>query len=484
LKENYAGQATKIFLISNYNEFFEQQTKEFCLQRATMQLDFSLPSSSVRKLHLQLLLTSHILIFTAVITFNANIFYILLYICSIISSLLKVYLFYVSFRKQKFIFTTFRDDYSYPLYSILIPLYHEPTKVKSVIQAMERLDYPKDKLEVKILAEADDLLTLRALSAAQLPKYIQVIQVPPSLPRTKPKALNYGLQFTTGEYLVVYDAEDLPEKLQLKKACILFNQLPEEYVCLQARLNFYNRTENWLTRLFSLEYYIWFNFLLPGLDKLNLPIPLGGTSNHFKMDFLKQNHGWDPYNVTEDAELGIRLYGQGYKTKMLDSITFEESLIDVDAWIYQRARWIKGFICTYYVYRKHRKSNRGKFTFLPSLTINIFLGFSVVNFLMFPIFCISPLIIEYKGILLFLRNLSIIIYVSFCHLTVACAMISMQKRFFDFTFKDIVVIIGWPFYFMLHSFASWRAVYELFSKPYEWNKTIHGKSKLEMNLND
>jgi cellulose synthase/poly-beta-1,6-N-acetylglucosamine synthase-like glycosyltransferase len=484
LMENSHAPSCKIILKDDFDKFFEDRVRKYCLLKAIMQHEFTSPYSSVKKLKFIKILISIFLGFSALFIFNPYLFYIVLFSCLIISTLFKIILFALSFANNKQVAPSFIEDFIYPIYSILIPLYNEPFKINTIIKAMERIDYPKCKLEVKLLIEADDDITLRAIAISDMPEYIRVIKIPPSSPRTKPKALNYGLQFVTGKYVAIYDAEDVPEKMQLKKACHYFATLPEEYVCLQASLNFYNREENYLTRLFSLEYYIWFNFLLPGLDRASLPVPLGGTSNHFKVDFLKKFNGWDPYNVTEDAEIGIRLFSQGYKTKMINSITLEESLLDVKAWIYQRARWIKGFITTYFVYKYNLKSKTHKFPLLAQLSINIFLGLSVLNFIMFPLLCLAPLLIEYKGILLIFRDISIVLYVLYCYLTAAYAMINLQKRFFSFTIKDIVVIIGWPFYFTLHSFASWRAIYELLVIPYKWNKTEHGISKLEMNLDD
>jgi cellulose synthase/poly-beta-1,6-N-acetylglucosamine synthase-like glycosyltransferase len=485
LTTQFSSITHKIIIAQNFEEFFKENCSKYCLQKSIMQFDFHAPHLSTRKLQVRPKLVGIISFLACLLLLQKNIFYLLLYFFSIVSSIFKFILCLQSFRNNDYSENTIIEpNFNYPLYSILIPLYKESSKVVSIIKAMERLDYPKDRLEVKILAEEDDSLTLQAISAISMPSFMEVIKVPACQPRTKPKALNYGLQFIKGKYVVVYDAEDIPDKMQLKKVCNLFNVLPEEYVCLQARLTFYNVQENLLTRFFTMEYYVWFNFLLPGLDKLGMPVPLGGTSNHFKVSFLKKSYGWDPYNVTEDAEIGIRLHGQGFKTKILNSVTFEESLIDIDAWLYQRARWIKGFINTYFAYKRNLINQSNKFTLTGKLSINIFLGLSVLNFVTFPVLCLAPLMIEESGILILLRNINIILYLGYCYLTAVSAMIKLQKRFFSFTLKDIIVIIGWPFYFVLHSFASWRSIYELFVKPYEWNKTSHGISKLEMNLND
>ncbi|CAF1580414.1 unnamed protein product [Didymodactylos carnosus] len=179
---------------------------------------------------------------------------------------------------------------------------------------------------------------------------MHLIKVPFSLPRTKPKALNYAMQYCKGKYVVIYDAEDRPAFDQLLKAVIEFDRLPEEYVCLQAKLTFYNENENLLTKLFNIEYCIWFEYLLTGLSLMSLPVLLGGTSNHFKLDILQKVGFWDAYNVTEDADLGIRLSSFNYKVWILDSYTYEESPIDIMSWINQRSRWIKGFLQTFLVF--------------------------------------------------------------------------------------------------------------------------------------
>ncbi|HCM84331.1 MAG TPA: glycosyltransferase, partial [Rhodospirillaceae bacterium] len=157
--------------------------------------------------------------------------------------------------------------------------------------------------------------------------------VPESHPQTKPKACNYALPFARGEYLVIYDAEDKPEPDQLKKTLLSFQRAPENTICIQARLNYFNARENWLTRMFTLDYSLWFDLMLPGLERLGVPIPLGGTSNHFKIKVLRELHAWDPYNVTEDADLGVRITQKGYRVGIVDSTTFEEANCAIPNWI-------------------------------------------------------------------------------------------------------------------------------------------------------
>jgi len=240
-----------------------------------------------------------------------------------------------------------------PIYTILVPLYREPNIAKTIIKQIGLLDYPPDKLDVKLLLESDDDETNAVVAGLDLPAYMEVIHPPEDGPRTKPKACNYGLERAKGEFVVIYDAEDRPEPDQLRKAVAMFAAMPEEVVCLQARLNFFNKDQNWLTKFFTVEYTLWFDLYLPGLQQLRSPIPLGGTSNHFRTAVLREIGGWDPFNVTEDCDLGIRLYVARRQTRMLDSTTWEEANSRFWNWIRQRSRWVKGYLQTYLVHMRH-----------------------------------------------------------------------------------------------------------------------------------
>lgn len=255
-------------------------------------------------------------------------------------------------------------DDALPTYTILVPLYKEANVVGGIVRALGALGYPPEKLDVKLLIEEDDAETAAACTAAQLPSYCEVVTVPQGTPRTKPRACNVGLASAKGEYLVIYDAEDRPEPDQLRKAVAAFARLPGHAACLQCKLNYYNADQNVLTRFFTLEYTVWFDLFLPGLHAVKAPIPLGGTSNHFRIEALRRLSGWDPFNVTEDCDLGIRLARQGYRTMVLDSTTWEEANSRLWNWIRQRSRWVKGYVQTHWVYTREpgdalRHSARG-----------------------------------------------------------------------------------------------------------------------------
>lgn len=241
-----------------------------------------------------------------------------------------------------------------PRYTVLVPMYKEKDVAKALLRAMRSLDYPQEKLEVIILLEEDDGDTIEQFRRLTLPKCVEVLIVPKDdrAPKGKPRACNHGLKKATGDYLVIFDAEDRPDPDQLKKAVAAFKHQPPEVICLQAKLNYFNPFQNLLTACFTIEYNTWYELFLPGLHVVHAPIPLGGTSNHFRAGALKSIGGWDPYNVTEDCDLGLRLWRMGFSTKVLDSTTWEEGNSRLGNWMRQRSRWIKGYMQTHIVHSR------------------------------------------------------------------------------------------------------------------------------------
>ena len=247
------------------------------------------------------------------------------------------------------------DDETLPTYTVLVPVYHEASVVPRTVKALEAIDYPRTRLDIKLILEADDVETAvaaeQAIAGSTLP--FELIRVPASAPRTKPKACNYGLQRARGDLITIFDAEDRPEPLQLRRAVAAFRRLPSRVACLQAKLSYHNARQNLLTRWFTAEYEAWFALMLPALADGGGPVPLGGTSMHIKRRVLLRVGGWDPYNVTEDADLGVRLQRLGYQVKVLDSTTMEEANSDFVNWVKQRSRWYKGYLQTWLVHMRH-----------------------------------------------------------------------------------------------------------------------------------
>ena len=119
-------------------------------------------------------------------------------------------------------------------------------------------------MQVLLLLEEDDAVTIEAALAAGVDEVVSILKVPAADPRTKPKACNYGLHFSTGEIVTIYDAEDSPDPLQLRRVVATFAKLPENTACVQAKLAFHNGTQNLLTAWFTADYALWFSFILPG----------------------------------------------------------------------------------------------------------------------------------------------------------------------------------------------------------------------------
>lgn len=360
-----------------------------------------------------------------------------------------------------------------PIYTILVPLYKELSKLRSIIKNISLINYPDSKLDVKIIIEDDDYLMIKEMALYNLPAYFHVILVPQSFPRTKPKALNYALEYSRGEYVVVYDAEDKPEPDQLLKALAMFKSLAPDFICLQAKLNFYNKNENVLTKMFNLEYSLWFEYILKGLSLLKLPTPLGGTSNHFKADILRKLGGWDAHNVTEDAEIGLRIYSQNYKVAILDSYTLEEAPNSLGNWLNQRSRWIKGFLQTFFVFIA-QKDKYKKLTLLQMVTIYIFIGLSTYNFWCLP-FIIFSIIINKNSIIDYVWLVNSIFSLLYLYGTVIY-ILKNSLKFGKIKFQDLIALVLWAGYFILHTIASYKAVFEIIFCPFKWNKTKHGVS--------
>jgi glycosyltransferase XagB len=368
-----------------------------------------------------------------------------------------------------------------PVYSILVPMYREARVLPLLVRALERLDYPASKLDIKLVLEEDDRDTIEAAKAMRLPATFEIVRVPASQPRTKPKACNYALAFCRGEFVTIYDAEDQPEPAQLRLAVEAFRANDARLACVQARLNYFNRGENWLTQMFTLEYSQWFDFFLPALSKLQVPIPLGGTSNHFRTHVLRKAGAWDPYNVTEDADLGVRLAQRGYRVGVIHSTTFEEATSDVPSWVRQRSRWIKGYMQTWLVHM--RNPIRLWRTLGPTgfLSFQAFVGLPPFTVLLNPILWILTLLFTvstlggtdwtlpepYGSLALFnlvVGNLFLLYFG-----TIA----SLKRGYFDLLPSGVLM----PAYWVLHSVAAYKALWQLLRNPHFWEKTEHGKSK-------
>jgi cellulose synthase/poly-beta-1,6-N-acetylglucosamine synthase-like glycosyltransferase len=373
------------------------------------------------------------------------------------------------------------DMVAWPHYTVLCPVYREAGVIPQFVAAMRALDYPADRLQVLFLTECDDEETREAIRSMHLPPHFSVVTVPEGSPRTKPRACNYGLLLARGSFIVIYDAEDIPDPLQLKKAVLSFANHGASLACVQARLGFYNTKQNLLTRWFAIEYALWFHMTLPGLQWARLSLPLGGTSNHFRADVLRRLGGWDVFNVTEDCDLGLRLAEHHLHTTILDSTTLEEANSDVRNWIRQRSRWIKGYLQTYLVHLRrpwdyvHRGRVRELFsllaivggtpaTFLVNPLMWSLLGLYIVKRQelapQFHLLYSAP--VFYPAVICLVAGNFLYLYLCL----VACA----KSQQFDLLPWAFTIPASW----VLMCVAALMAVFQLVIKPHHWEKTHHG----------
>jgi cellulose synthase/poly-beta-1,6-N-acetylglucosamine synthase-like glycosyltransferase len=376
------------------------------------------------------------------------------------------------------------DDRELPSYSVLVPAFRETRVLPQIIGAMCSLNYPREKLDIKLILEETDTAMQRAVAKMALPEFIEVLVVPAGAPQTKPRALNYALQFARGSLLTIYDAEDIPEPMQLRAAAKAFAQAPATLACLQAELAFYNPNENWLTRQFTVEYASLFKLLLPTLAKFQLPMPLSGTSNHFRTAALRMVGGWDSYNVTEDADLGFRLARFGFGAGCLGSITYEEANMQLRNWLHQRARWLKGFLQTWLVHMRHplmliSETGLGGFMMLQAMVLSVFVSATLQPVFLLPTLATltSDLLASaHQGIFLVItHSLFLGSMLIGCGLSIVNGALALRRKG--------LMGFGWtlmtmPIYWLLANIAGWMALWQFIRHPFHWNKTRHGLSRV------
>ena len=374
-----------------------------------------------------------------------------------------------------------------PVYTVLIALYQEANQVERLLKNLSKLDWPKHLLEIKLICEADDIETIEALDKTRIPPYVEVLLVPASHPRTKPKALNFALPLCTGEFLVLYDAEDEPHPQQLREAYARFKAADEKLACLQAPLKIHNITQSWLSLMFAIEYATLFQGILPVLASWRMPIPLGGTSNHFRLDSLRKAGGWDPHNVTEDADLGIRLFRNGYYIETLTLPTLEEAPPHFLPWLRQRTRWMKGWMQTILVHTRNPVKLHSDLGLTNSLMFHLLLSCVVISALIHPFFMALAASYLVFGESDLSDNMGhIFMGVSFFNLAAgyttyalfSCAVLGTHGQK---SRRGALFLL--PIYWLAISLAAWRALLHLITQPHSWEKTPHGFSDgLENNI--
>ena len=386
------------------------------------------------------------------------------------------------------------DDPDLPRYTLLLALYKESNMLKTLVQALDALQYPRHLLQILFLLEEDDAETQAEVIGMELPDHYQVIVAPDLKPRGKPKALNLGLAATTGAFCVLYDAEDRPDHDQLLKAVAAFRAAPENVACVQARLFFWNMKSSLISRMYWSEYVVHYWFVLTGLAKLGLIPPLGGTSNHFRTEDLHQVAypyselpegaegvgGWDPWNVTEDAELAGALAMHGKRVMLIDSVTKEEATAHFRIADKQRRRWIKGYAQTGLCYTRSPIRMARAMGPIKWFCYNLLVLGTPVSLVINPIFwgltitfaitraafiqSLFPPYLFYPGVVLFLAgNLLVMIQM----------MLACLHRDGRGNAKYMLLV---PLSWLFTSWSAYRALPELAVPKWRssWNKTPHG----------
>jgi len=369
-------------------------------------------------------------------------------------------------------------DDALPTYSVLVPAYREPEVINHLMASIARMEYPTERLEVLVLVEADDEETLEAVRGAEPGRQFKLVLVPPADPRTKPKALNFGLSLARGELVAIYDAEDEPDPLQLRRAAVALGRLGPDVGCVQAKLSYNNPGQNLITKWFTIEYAMWFSFFLPGLASMGAPIPLGGTSNHFRRMALRALGGWDPYNVTEDADLGIRMFREGFTVRVLESVTLEEANSDFVNWVKQRSRWYKGYLQTLLVHLRSPRELEREMGWKGVAHFAIFVGGTPILATLNPIFwfmtavwfighptfiqAVFPAPVYYLGLTCWAFGNFSLAYLTL----ISCRVINRS----EFLWAALTV----PIYWVMMSMAATKAAIQLIGRPAFWEKTMHG----------
>jgi len=364
-----------------------------------------------------------------------------------------------------------------PQVSVIVALYRESDIAPRLIRRLSRLDYPRELLDVVLAVESDDRMTREALDATALPPWMRVVTVPPGRVKTKPRALNLALDHCRGAIIGIYDAEDAPEPGQIRKVVDRFHARGPEVACLQGVLDYYNPHTNWLSRCFTIEYATWFRLILPGIARLGLAVPLGGTTLFFRRSVLEELGGWDAHNVTEDADLGIRLARRGYRTELVDTVTGEEANCRAIPWIKQRSRWIKGYMMTWAVHMRQpallwRQLGPRRFAGFQVM----FLG-SILQSLLAPLmwsFWVLPFGLWHPLAATMTRGelgLMVTLFLLSEAVNLTLGIIALRRSGHRIPALWVPTL---QLYFPLAALAAYKGLWEMIVRPYYWDKTNHG----------
>ena len=364
-----------------------------------------------------------------------------------------------------------------PIVSVLVPLLREQAIAERLVRRLRRIDYPRELLDICLVVEDDDAVTRRTLLRADLPPTMRLIRVPAGSVRTKPRAMNYALARARGSIIGVWDAEDMPAPDQIRHIVRRFAMRGPETACLQGRLDYYNARHNLIARLFTIEYAAWFRVFLPGVERMGLPVPLGGTTLFVRREAIEAVGGWDAHNVTEDADLGLRLARRGYRTEVVETTTLEEANSRALPWIRQRSRWLKGYALTWAVHMRRPRA------LWRDLGPRGFLGVQVLFLATLSQFALAPLLYLFlagamgmphplagvlpSGGLTALGGF--FLAAQLADWAVAARAVSGPRHRHLLPWVPLVTL-----YYVMATAAVWKALAEVALKPFYWDKTEHG----------
>lgn len=366
-----------------------------------------------------------------------------------------------------------------PRFTLLVPLFREQEIAGALINRLTRLQYPRSLTEIILILEEDDAQTEAALARTRLPSWFRVVSVPPGTVKTKPRALNYALNFATGDIIGVYDAEDAPAPDQLDRVAARFQAGPEKLGCIQGILDFYNPRANWLSRCFAIEYASWFRVVLPGLARLGFAVPLGGTTLFLRRAVLESTGGWDAHNVTEDADLGILLARRGYRTELLATVTREEANNRLWPWVRQRSRWLKGYALTWWVHARRPGRLVRDLGMGGALGVHALFLSTVVSLLLAPVLWSFWLIVfglphPLDGMLGGgARTGLITLFLAAEAITILAGLTAVARSPHGGLLPWVPSMVA---YFPLGTIALYKALWEVLRRPFYWDKTEHGRS--------
>lgn len=364
-----------------------------------------------------------------------------------------------------------------PVISVMVPLFHETDIAPRLIERLGRLRYPRELLDIVLVVEETDQMTRVALAGRRLPRWMRVVTVPDGPIKTKPRALNYALSFCRGSVIGVWDAEDAPDPDQLQIVARHFAAAPPEVACLQGILDYYNPRTNWLARCFTIEYAVWFRAFLPGLARLGFVVPLGGTTLFFRREALERLGGWDAHNVTEDADLGVRLARHGYRTELIPAVTYEEANCRALPWVKQRSRWLKGYAMTWAVHMRNPRR------LWRELGAKRFIGVQILILGSLSQYVLAPVLWSFWLALLgFWHPITSVLpepaFLAVMGTFLLSEVVSILAGVWATRGRTHRHLIKWVptlhLYFPLGALAGWKALYELIAKPFYWDKTHHG----------